>query len=234
MLMLLPLLLLTLHACRRIRFWQRMGMPLAARRRYRIASAGLGGLILTAMAMQELLLLKAGLLTWQTGLPLHLCSLMGLLTLPMLWTRQPLLLNVSFFAGIPGAALALVFPAVVDTPWPRITALAFDALHAGLVCAPLLPMAMGWRPEPGGAHGAWWTLLLAACVVSFVNGVTGANYLFLAGPVDGTPLVFLARWGSRVYRLLLMMLTTLVLTAEAALLHLLQRLRLQGRGVPMP
>lgn len=230
--MLLPLLLLTLHACRRIRFWQRMGMPLAARRRYRIAAAGLGGLILTAMAMQELILLKAGLLTWQTGLPLHLCSLMGLLTLPMLWTRHPLLLNAAFFAGIPGATLALVFPAVVDTPWPRMTALAFDALHAGLVCAPFLPMAMGWRPQPVGALGAWWTLLLAACTASLINGLTGANYLFLAGPVDGTPLMLLARWGSRVYRLLLMTLTTLVLAGEAALLRLLQRLRVQGRGIP--
>jgi len=232
--LLLPLFLLTLHACRRIRFWQRMGMPLAARRRYRLAAAGLGGLILFAMALQELILLKAGLLTWQTGLPLHLCSLMGLLTLPMLWTRQPLLLNASFFAGLPGAALALIFPAVLDTPWPRVTALAFDVLHAGLVCAPLLPMATGWRPEPGGALGAWWTLLLAACVASFVNGVTGANYLFLAGPVDGTPLLLLARWGSRVYRLLLMLLASLVLAGEAALLRLIRRLRLPVREAWRP
>lgn len=223
--LLFALLLLTLHACRRIVFWQRMGMPRAARRRYRWATWGLGGGILAAMAVQELILLRAGLLTWQNGLPLHLCSLMGLLALPTLLTRRPLLLNASLFAGVPGALLALLFPAVLHTPWPRLTALAFHTLHAGLVCVPLLPMALGWCPSEHGAADAWGFLLLAAAGAGLANRFTGGNYLFLAGPVDGTPLMLLARWGGTVYRLLLIALASLVLAGEAwALRALRQRL----------
>lgn len=223
------LALLTLHACRRISFWRRMGMPRAAQRRYRLAAWGLGGLILAAMGVQELILLRAGLLTWRTGLPLHLCSLMGLLALPSLLTRRELLLNASFFAGVPGALLALMFPAVLDTPWPRLTALAFHTLHAGLVCVPLLPMALGWRPAPRGAVEAWVLLLTAAAGAGLVNGLTGGNYLFLAGPVAGTPLMLLARWGGGVYRLLLVTLASLVLAGEACALRMLRRW-LKGRG----
>ena len=214
---------LTLHACRRIVFWRRMGMPRAARRRYLLAAWALGGGVLAAMGVQELILLRAGLLTLQTGLPLHLCSVMGLMALPALLTRRPLLLHASLFAGVPGALLALMFPAVLDTPWPRLTALAFHAMHAGLLCVPLLPMAMGWRPEPRGAVQAWGFLLLAAGAAEVANRLTGGNYLFLSGPVAGTPLVLLARWGAAVYRLLLAGLAGLVLAAEGAGLRLLYR-----------
>lgn len=218
------LLLLCLYAWRRIAFWQRMGMPRAARRRYWWASCLLGGGILTAMAVQETVLLRSGLLTWQTGLPLHLCGLLGVLTLPMLLTRHPLLLNASLFAGVPGAMLALVFPSVLDTPCPRLTALAFHALHAGLFCAPMLPMALGWRPEPRGALNAGGFLLLAALCASLVNRLTGSNYLFLSGPVAGTPLMRFAQCGETVYRLILLLLAALVLGCEAAALSLLRRL----------
>lgn len=217
------LLALTLHACRRIVFWQRMGMPRAARRRYWWAAWGLGGLILAAMGTQELILLRAGLLTWQTGLPLHLCSLMGVLALPALLLRRPMLLNAALFAGVPGALLALLFPAVLNTPWPGLTSLAFHTLHAGLVCVPLLPMALGWRPDARGAAGAWVFLLGAAAAAGLANRLTGGNYLFLAGPVAGTPLMLLARWGGTAYRLLLIALATLVLAGEAWALGALRK-----------
>lgn len=223
--LLMLLLLMTLAFCTRIRRWRSRGFPDRAQRLYRRAAWTLGLLILAAMGVQETILLLSGLLSWQTGLPLHLCSLMGLLTLPMLLTRRPLLMNAALFAGLPGAALALLFPAVLATPWPAATALAFHTLHAGLVCAPLLPMALGWRPRPQGAAGAWLLLLLAAGTAMLANAATGGNYLFLAGPVAGTPLMWLARWGIGGYRLLLMALATLLLATEAAVLAAFQRRR---------
>ncbi|MBQ8556708.1 MAG: YwaF family protein [Clostridia bacterium] len=225
--LLIILAVLTAHACRRIRFWRLMGFPLAVRRRYLAASWGMGLTIWGAMLTQEAILLSAGLLTWQTGLPLHLCSLMGVLTLPMLLTRHPVLVNTAFYAGIPGAMLALVFPAVLQTPWPRLTTLAFHTLHASLILAPLLPMSLGWRPRPMGAVLALGFLALTACVVSGVNAITGGNYLFLAGPVAGTPLQWLARWGLGWYRMLLGLLAMLVIAGEAALVR---RLRHAVRG----
>ena len=200
-----------------------MGDIRTAERVYRRAAWGIGALIYGAMAVQEAVLLASGLLSWQTGLPLHLCSMMGLLTLPALLTRRAMLLNTAFFAGMPGAALALLFPAVLNTPWPRLTALAFHALHAGLLCTPLLPLARGWRPRSQGAAQAWLALLLAAGAAMLVNALTGGNYLFLAAPVPGTPLAWLAQWGILRYRLLLALLASTMLTAEAALLFWIRR-----------
>lgn len=198
----------------------RRSLPDRALRLYRLMAWGLGGIVMGSMAAQETILFLAGQLTWATGLPLHLCSLMGLTVLPALVTRRETLLSALLYAGVPGAALALIFPAVADTPWPGLTRFFFLLMHAGIVVAPLLPMAAGWRPRPMGALRAGLFLLGAGIAASFANAMTGGNYLFLAGPVAGTPLVILARWGRGAYRLLLAILATLVLTGEAAIILL--------------
>ena len=213
---LLPVLLL----CRRIA----TAPPERARQLYQCGAYGLALVIYGAMAVQEGVLFLSCQLTWDTALPLHLCSLMGALSLPMLLTRHPVLLNASLFAGVPGAMLALLFPAVLETRFPRVTEAAFLALHAALVCAPLLPMAAGWRPRPSGAAMAFLLMLMAGAAAQLANELTGSNYLFLAGPVGGTPLMLLARWGLPVYRLQLAVLAVLVLAAEAALLTFVRRM----------
>lgn len=197
--------------------------PQRAERLYLGGAYGLALVIYGAMAVQEGVLFLSGMLTWDTALPLHLCSLMGVLSLPVLLTRRPLLLNASLFVGVPGALLALIFPAVLETRWPRVTQLAFYALHAALVCASLLPMAAGWRPRPSGAAMAFLFLLTAGAAAGIANALTGGNYLFLAGPVEGTPLMWLGRWGLPVYRLLLAGAAGLVLTAEALALCCMRR-----------
>lgn len=204
-----------LMAGRRIRQLRKAGESAAARRCYRLSAWLLGGTILAAMAVQETILLLSGLLSWQTGLPLHLCSLLGLLTLPALLTRRETLLDGLLLAGVPGALLALLFPAALTTPWPRLTLAAFHTLHAGLVCAPLLPLYDGWRPGPRSALRAWGLLLGAGGAALIANHLTGGNYLFLSGPVAGTPLTWLARWGRGPYRLLLAGLAGAVLTLES-------------------
>lgn len=211
---LLLLLLPLLHSIRRKR----------SLRLYRLTAIGLGGGIWIAMAAQEVILALAGQLTWATALPMHLCSLMGLMALPALLTRREVLLHTLLYAGAPGALMALLFPAIADTPWPGWTAFFFHAMHASLVCAPLLAMTPGWRPRPEGALQAWLFLLLAGGVAMAANALTGGNYLFLAGPVPGTPLMLLGRWGSTVYRLLLALLAALVLTGEGLLVWLGRRI----------
>lgn len=208
-LLLLFVLALTLQACRCIRREKRL---------YRRTAWAMGLLVAVSMLVQELLLLHSGLLTWATGLPLHLCSLLGTLTLPMLLTSHPFLRSAALLLGMPGALLALIFPAIQPTSWPRLTALAFHTLHTGLFCAPLLPLAAGWRPRPTDALLAGLFLLLAGTAAMLVNPLTGGNYLFLAGPIAGTPLARLAQWGVWPYRVLLALLASLLLTAEALLL----------------
>lgn len=212
-------------AGRRLRQLHRAGEADAAARLYRRCAWLLGGTILGAMAVQETLLLLCGLLTWQTGLPLHLCSLLGLMTLPSLLTRRETLLDTLLLAGVPGALLALIFPAALATPWPHVSLAAFHTLHAGLVCAPLLPLCDGWRPGPRSALRAWGFLLAAGGAALIVNRLTGGNYLFLSGPVAGTPLMWLAKWGRGPYRLLLAGLAGGVLALESGALRLLQQAR---------
>lgn len=202
----------TRHACRCIRREPRL---------YRRHAWTLGLVIAAAMAVQEAILLLSGMLDWATGLPLHLCSLLGVLTLPMLLVEGRLpgksrfLRSAALFVGIPGAALALLFPAVLATPWPHVTALAFHTLHAGLVCAPWLAIAGGWRPRPQDAWLAGLFLLMAGAAAMAVNPLTGGNYLFLAYPIAGTPLAWLGRWGIWPYRGILALLAGIVLACGA-------------------
>lgn len=213
----------TAHACRCIRHDPRT---------YRRFARPLGLLIAGAMLLQEGVLLLSGMLTWATGLPLHLCSLMGVLTLPMLLTRQRTLCSAALFLGVPGAALALLFPAVLSTPWPLLTAAAFHTLHAGLVCAPLLPIAVGWRPVPADTLRAGSVLAAAGLLALLVNPLCGGNYLFLASPVAGTPLSWLGQWGLLPYRLLLSTLCVVVLAAEASIVALACKGERPARTLP--
>lgn len=211
---LLALLLRTGRACRRIR---------RDRGLYRRHAWTLGLIIASSMAVQEGVLLLSGMLDFATGLPLHLCSLLGVLTLPMLLGRSRILRSAALLVGVPGAALALIFPAVLTTPWPRLTAFAFHTLHAGLLCAPWLPIAGGWQPRPSDAGRAGLFLLTAAAAAMLVNPLTGGNYLFLAYPIAGTPLAWLGQWGLWPYRGLLAALAGSVLAAEAGGLYIAQK-----------
>ena len=184
-------------------------------RLYRGAARALGLTVYGAMAVQEGVLLASGTLTWQTGLPLHLCSMMGLLSLPMLLTGRRCLWHLSLYLGLPGAALALFFPAVLVTPWPLVTELSFYAMHAGLILAPLLPLCLGRRPSPRGAAEAGAFLLAAGMLVMAVNAVLGSNYLFVSWAIPGTPLEGLARRGMAGYRASLAGLCAILLAAEA-------------------
>ncbi|MCH5286831.1 MAG: YwaF family protein [Christensenellaceae bacterium] len=208
---------------RHVRRLRGTGQTRRATTLYKRAAWALGLTVYGAMAVQEGVLLAAGMLTWQTGLPLHLCSMMGVLTLPMLVTERRFLWHLSVYLGLPGAALALIFPAVLPTPWPLTTELSFFALHAGLVLAPILPLCLGRRPSPRGALAAGGFLLTVGLAVMALNDRLGSNYLFVSWAIPGTPLGWLARWGMTGYRLALAGLCALALTAEAAGVRLAEK-----------
>ena len=206
---------------RRIVLWRRCGVVKAARRAYLLGAWLLGGGALLAMAVQEGVLLCSGQLHWRNALPLHLCSAMGLLALPMLLTRSPRLWSLSLYLGMPGAALALLFPAVLQTPWPRLTELAFHALHCCVLLSPLLPLSLGLRPSP---RGVWWALgflALLALTALGANVLTGGNYLFL----EQSPIPWMNQWGASVWRGMLAALALLVLATEGVLVSILQQKR---------
>lgn len=202
-----------------------------ARQMERCVAVTLGLTVLAAMLCQEAVLWRCGLLSWRTGLPLHLCSMMGLLTLPMLLSGRDSLRTLCFYLGMPGALAALVFPAVLVTPWPRLTQLSFFVMHAGVALAPLVPFMSGWRPAPRGAVLAGIFLTLMAAAAAWVNGMTGGNYLFLSLPAAGTPLAALANHGLLVYRLRLYAAAVAVLAAEGLAVKAIWHRRGTGRHV---
>ncbi len=185
-------------------------------RRARRFAATLGAVIWLSMGVQLLLLGRAGQLTPGTALPLHLCGAMGVLSAPMLWTRNRTLYALSLLLGAPCALCALLFPAIIHNPFPRLMRLAFFQLHVGIVLAPLFLWRTG-MPPPADPRAALLWLDAFLVLVSAVNRVAGTNYLFLRAPPPTTPLYWLAGRGYAAYLLSLQLLVMLLMTALAAL-----------------
>lgn len=131
----------------------------------------------------------------RTLLPLHLCSLSAFMTLYLLATGSTACFHFCWYLGMPGAALALIFPAVEPSSWPNLMGTAFMLTHALVAFAPLLLRAQGRVPEPGSAG----RVLLAGnaffALVFLADKLLNANYMFLLHPPAGTPLVWMASLG---------------------------------------
>ncbi len=184
---------------RRIRFWRRVGQHRHAKRWQINASLAVSALVPLCMATQIFLLWKMGLAGVGTVLPLHLCSFVGVLTPFMLLTRSVGLLEFTLFLGVPGAIAAVIFPAVMPSPWPILMQGAFFSLHALIALAPFLRMANGDRPRPMalGRVFLWGNVLLL--LVMGVNAIFKTNYFFLRNAPTGTPLYLMQSMGQAAY-----------------------------------
>lgn len=199
---------------RRIRFWRAVGEHRHARRLQKDASVAVSALVPLCMATQIFLLWKMGLAGVGTVLPLHLCSFTGFLMPFMLLTHSVGLLEFTLFLGVPGALAALIFPAVMPSPWPIIMEGAFFSLHALISLAPFLRMANGDRPRPMalGRVFLWGNILLL--LVTGVNSIFKTNYFFLRNAPTGTPLYLLQSMGQAAYIAALEMAALVVLKLE--------------------
>ena len=163
----------------------------------------------SAMGTQLALLYLDGLFTWDAALPLHLCSLFGVLCIPTLRRMPAPLYEALCFLGAPGAFLTLFFPAVVRCSHPLLMRAAFDQLHVLVALMPLYFHQTG-KPLPTDPRR---TLILGSgylVFVSWINRVWGTNYLFLRAAPAGTPLMLLFSRGTAFYLCALVMLCMLV------------------------
>ena len=147
-----------------------------------------------SMAGQMFLLWQDGLLSLQTGLPLHICGMMAVLSIPLVWLKPGWLYGFSLYLGMPCAALALVFPAVIASSRPLLMAAHFDRLHGLILACGLFVMAQE-KPLPRSGAPAF---LLGSGYLLFVwriNSAIGSNYLFLRAAPRGTPLEWLVARG---------------------------------------
>ena len=89
---------------------------------------------------------------------------------------------------MPGAVLALVFPAPAVSRWQTAFTACYVLTHALIVLIGLSALAMGERPRVGRAPQVLLALQALAVAAFFANRALGTDFLFLAAPPVRTPL----------------------------------------------
>lgn len=170
-------------------------------------SAALGVLLSASLGVTLALLVWEG--RWQEAIPLHLCSLSALAAIWLAFSSRQALLDFLWYLGMPGAALALAFPAPAVSGHQALLNASYIVTHALILVIPSLGMARGMRPQRGRSLAMMGALLVIAAVAGAVNRRLGTDFLFLAAPPAGTPLeaVFDAGYPAYLGFLFVMMLS---------------------------
>lgn len=129
------------------------------------------------------------------GVPLQLCDLTVWLTAFTLLFRRQAVFEFTFFAGLAGAAMALLFPDLW-APLCSYPSIYFFFAH-GLIVASLAAMAWSgqMRPKPGCVWRAMLVLNVYAAIVAVFNLVFSTNYMYLREkPTGASPLDYMGPW----------------------------------------
>ena len=151
--------------------------------RWRIVTARAISLLLAADAVSY----SVGLAlqgTWspKTSLPLALCNVGVLVAAAACWWRVALLVELTYFWGLTGTLQAVITPDL-NVGFPHLVFFQYVIGHVGIVVAALF-LVIGMRIAPR-ARSVIRVLAITAgytAVVGIVDGVTGANYMFLRAP----------------------------------------------------
>lgn len=126
-------------------------------------------------------------------LPLHMCSISGLLCLLHAYTGHDWIGQTLYAVGLPGTVMALVFP-----DWGMYPAISFINFHGFLfhgliVCYVICQLLCGGiRPK----LRSLWKALLFLCVIIppiyAFDRIFNTNYFFINVPSPGSPLAWMA------------------------------------------
>ena len=129
------------------------------------------------------------------SLPLQLCDVAIFIAAAALWTRNQLLIEVTYFWGLAGTVQALLTP---DLPqhFPSYPYWQYYIAHAGVVgAALLLVVGMRLHPRPWAAARVAGLTLAFAAFVGVIDALTSSNYLYLRSkPPSATLLDVLGPW----------------------------------------
>ncbi len=143
----------------------------------------------------------------QESLPLHLCDLGTFASVVLVWFAPwrgrraarvaaagpvpsawyrvgwyQLLFELAYFWSVGGSVQALLTPDV-PAPFPDVLTVRFFVTHGGtLALVLMLLIGPGLRPARGAVWRAWVVTVGLALVVLLLNGLLGANYMYLCGP----------------------------------------------------
>jgi len=157
----------------------------------------MGYILAGSMTTTAFLLLLEGR-GWEI-LPLHLCSVSGLAAAALALRPRECLLDFLWYLGMPGAALALLFPAPAASKCQALMTVAYVLTHALILLIPAYLMLRGMRPRRHAAAVMLFALNVLALPAAFANRVLGTDFLFLSAPPAGTPLQALYALGAPVY-----------------------------------
>lgn len=176
--------------------------------------AALGILLCASLGVTLALLLLEG--RWREAIPLHLCSLSALAAIALAFSPRQALLDFLWYLGMPGATLALLFPAPAVSSCQALLNASYVVTHALILVIPSVRMACGMRPRRGRHLAMMGTLLCIAAAAGAVNRGLGTDFLFLSAPPAGTPLEAVFRLGYPVYlACLFAMMLLLCVTMDA-------------------
>ena len=131
-------------------------------------------------------------------LPIHICSLNSIVMPLGVFRRNKTLLNFMYAISLPGAAIAILMPAMsfygfyYYMSWHIIT---YFLDHANMVLVPILAIVCGrFRPEPKRLLRVAAYFFPYAAVIFVANRILNENMLFLNWPDEGTIIAVFAQY----------------------------------------
>jgi hypothetical integral membrane protein (TIGR02206 family) len=178
-----------------------VALPLTARAHpgpwTRVFSRGLAVLLLGAFLAYPLVIGLRGDFRLDSDLPLHLTDVVTVVAALALWSRQPLLFELTYFWALTASVQAVLTPAISEDEGPS-TFLFWNYFitHSGAVLAALfLAVGLGLTPRRGAVERIFFATAAWAAVAAIGNAITGGNYMFLsAKPETASPLDYMGPW----------------------------------------
>lgn len=158
---------------------------------------GMASVLTVSMGTTLVLLFVQG--RWKDVIPLHLCSLSAVAAMILAMQPRSYLLDFLWYLGMPGAMLALLFPAPASSCTQWLMTTSYVVTHGMILLIPTYMMFLGMRPSVHASGKMMFVLNAAALCAAGVNRLLGTNFLFLSAPVIGTPLETVYAIGTPVY-----------------------------------
>ena len=136
--------------------------------------------------------------TWSASfnLPLHLSDVVTIVAVVALWTRKPLLVELTWFWGLTASLQAVLTPDLGSAEFPELLWWTFFVTHCGVVVAAvMLVLGLKLFPRAGAVRRVFVATLGVAVAAGLANLVTGGNYMWLREkPQAGSLLDVMGPW----------------------------------------
>ncbi len=155
----------------------------------------IAAVLLADAASYTVSLVHNGTWSWKSSLPLALCNVGVLVAAAACWWLSPLLVELTYFWGLAGTLQAIVTPDL-NVTFPHLVFFEYVAGHTGIVLAALfLVVGMGIHPRRRAVPRVLVITAAYTAFVGLVDGLTGADYMFLREPpAEWTLLRLLGPW----------------------------------------